>query len=53
MFPKMAHIEYDPIFLKNLKEKVVVLTGGASGIGKAAVRIFYGTAGKLHGASVY
>ncbi|KAH8676556.1 hypothetical protein BGZ60DRAFT_562212 [Tricladium varicosporioides] len=43
----MAHVEYDSIFLKSLREKVVVLTGGASGIGKAAVKIFHNNGAKV------
>jgi NADP-dependent 3-hydroxy acid dehydrogenase YdfG len=40
----MAHIEFNPALLATLKDKVVVLTGGASGIGRSAVKYFHGNA---------
>ncbi|KAF4627887.1 hypothetical protein G7Y89_g10270 [Cudoniella acicularis] len=38
----MVLVEFDPILLQTLKDKVVVLTGGANGIGRAAVQLFHG-----------
>ncbi|TVY82963.1 Short-chain dehydrogenase reductase 3b [Lachnellula suecica] len=37
----MTHIEFDPSLLETLKDKVVVLTGGATGIGRAAVHLYH------------
>lgn len=39
---KMALVELDPSLLATLKDKVVVLTGGATGIGRSAVEQFHG-----------
>jgi len=39
---KMALVELDPSLLPTLKDKVVVLTGGATGIGRSAVEQFHG-----------
>lgn len=39
----MAHITFNPLLLSTLKDKVVVLTGGATGIGREAVKLFHGT----------
>ena len=36
----MAKIVFQPQLLATLKERVVVLTGGATGIGKSAVEMF-------------
>jgi 2-phosphoglycerate kinase len=38
----MAHIQFDSRLLDALKDKVVVLTGGATGIGRSAVKLFHG-----------
>lgn len=40
---KMAHIIFNPALLSTLKDKVVVLTGGATGIGREAVKLLHGT----------
>lgn len=37
----MAEINFNPSFAAILKDKVVVLTGGAAGIGRAAVKYFH------------
>lgn len=39
----MAHITFNPELLSALKDKVVVLTGGATGIGREAVKLFHGS----------
>lgn len=36
----MAHINFDPALLETLIGKVVVLTGGATGIGRSCVQQF-------------
>lgn len=38
----MVHVQFDPELLSTLKDKVVVLTGGATGIGRSAVTQFHG-----------
>ncbi|KAJ4345461.1 uncharacterized protein N0V89_011592 [Didymosphaeria variabile] len=38
----MVHVQFNPELLSTLKEKVVVLTGGATGIGRSAVTQFVG-----------
>lgn len=38
----MVHVPFNPAMLATLKDKVVVLTGGATGIGRAAVLQFAG-----------
>ena len=38
----MTYIEFNTSLLQAARDKVVVLTGGASGIGKAAVKQFHG-----------
>lgn len=38
----MAHVQWNPELLSTLKDKVVVLTGGATGIGREAVSQFVG-----------
>jgi NAD(P)-dependent dehydrogenase (short-subunit alcohol dehydrogenase family) len=38
----MVHVPYNPELASTLKDKVVVLTGGATGIGRAAVKQFVG-----------
>ncbi|KAL4912896.1 hypothetical protein BDW62DRAFT_9384 [Aspergillus aurantiobrunneus] len=43
----MAHLVLDPTLLSSLRDKVVVLTGGATGIGRSAVTLFHN-----HGAKV-
>ncbi|KAH7311854.1 putative 15-hydroxyprostaglandin dehydrogenase [Rhexocercosporidium sp. MPI-PUGE-AT-0058] len=43
----MAHIQINEAHFATLKDKVVVLTGGANGIGRAAVRLFH-----QHGAKI-
>ncbi|KAH7390371.1 putative 15-hydroxyprostaglandin dehydrogenase [Cadophora sp. MPI-SDFR-AT-0126] len=43
----MAHIQINEAHFGTLKDKVVVLTGGANGIGRAAVRLFH-----HHGANI-
>ncbi|KAK0105502.1 hypothetical protein ONS96_004887 [Cadophora gregata f. sp. sojae] len=43
----MAHIQINDSHFRTLKDKVVVLTGGANGIGRAAVRLFH-----EHGSSI-
>ena len=35
---KMTHIQLNPLLLGSLSDKVVVLTGGATGIGRATVK---------------
>ncbi|PVH75629.1 putative 15-hydroxyprostaglandin dehydrogenase [Cadophora sp. DSE1049] len=37
----MAHIQINDSHFQTLQDKVVVLTGGANGIGRAAVRLFH------------
>lgn len=37
----MAHLVLDPALLSSLSDKVVVLTGGATGIGRSAVTLFH------------
>ena len=37
----MAHVQINPSLLTTLKDKVVVLTGGATGIGRSTVRLFH------------
>lgn len=37
----MAHVTINPSLLATLKDKVVVLTGGATGIGRSTVRLFH------------
>ena len=37
----MAHVRINPSLLTTLKDKVVVLTGGATGIGRSTVRLFH------------
>lgn len=36
----MAHLVLDPALLSSLNDKVVVLTGGATGIGRSAATLF-------------
>ncbi|KAJ5636280.1 NAD(P)-binding protein [Penicillium longicatenatum] len=36
----MAHLQFEPILLESLADKVVVLTGAATGIGRSAVQQF-------------
>ncbi|KAH9218226.1 hypothetical protein DL95DRAFT_489966 [Leptodontidium sp. 2 PMI_412] len=43
----MAHIQINEAQFGTLKDKVVVLTGGANGIGRAAVKLFH-----YHGAKI-
>ncbi|KAL3478158.1 hypothetical protein BJX99DRAFT_224714 [Aspergillus californicus] len=43
----MAHLILDPSLLSTVQDKVVVLTGGATGIGRAAVNLFH-----QHGAKI-
>ncbi|KAL4778189.1 hypothetical protein BJX76DRAFT_156826 [Aspergillus varians] len=43
----MAHLVLDPSLLPTLRDKVVVLTGGATGIGRSAVNLFH-----QHGAKI-
>ncbi|KAN0089093.1 putative 15-hydroxyprostaglandin dehydrogenase [Hyaloscypha variabilis] len=43
----MAHLQINPSLLSTLKDKVVVLTGGATGIGRSTVRLFH-----QHGAKI-
>lgn len=38
----MVHVQFNPELLSTLKDKVVVLTGGATGIGRSAVAQFAG-----------
>jgi len=38
---EMAHLSINPDLLSTLKDKVVVLTGGATGIGRSTVRLFH------------
>lgn len=38
----MALVQLDPTLLATLRDKVVVLTGGATGIGRSAVEQFHG-----------
>jgi NAD(P)-dependent dehydrogenase (short-subunit alcohol dehydrogenase family) len=38
----MVHVKINPELLNTLKDKVVVLTGGATGIGRASVIQFIG-----------
>ena len=42
IFESMAHIEFDGSLLQTLRDKVVVLTRGATGIGRATVKLFQG-----------
>jgi hypothetical protein len=37
----MAHLILNPSLLGSLKDTVVVLTGGATGIGRSTVRLFH------------
>ena len=37
----MAHLKLNPSLLATLNNKVVVLTGGATGIGRATVKLFH------------
>lgn len=37
----MAHLVLDPALLSSLNDKVVVITGGATGIGRSAVTLFH------------
>jgi NAD(P)-dependent dehydrogenase (short-subunit alcohol dehydrogenase family) len=39
----MAHVQINPSLLTTLQDKVVVLTGGATGIGRSTVRLFHRT----------
>ncbi|KAJ9306718.1 hypothetical protein DTO217A2_3705 [Paecilomyces variotii] len=43
----MALVELDPSLLATLKDKVVVLTGGATGIGRSAVEQFHASGAKV------
>ncbi|KAE8454624.1 hypothetical protein EG329_000247 [Mollisiaceae sp. DMI_Dod_QoI] len=43
----MAHITFNPDLLTTLKDKVVVLTGGATGIGREAVKQFHQAGAKI------
>ncbi|KAE9365034.1 NAD(P)-binding protein [Stipitochalara longipes BDJ] len=43
----MAHLTINPSLLSTLKDRVVVLTGGATGIGRSTVRLFH-----QHGAKI-
>ncbi|CZR63059.1 related to 3-hydroxyacyl-CoA dehydrogenase [Phialocephala subalpina] len=43
----MAHITFNPELLSTLKDKVVVLTGGATGIGREAVKQFHQAGAKV------
>jgi NAD(P)-dependent dehydrogenase (short-subunit alcohol dehydrogenase family) len=38
----MVHVQFNPELLSSLNDKVVVLTGGATGIGRSAVIQFAG-----------
>jgi hypothetical protein len=38
----MSLIEFNPSLLETLKDRVVVLTGGAMGVGRSAVKQFHG-----------
>lgn len=38
----MSLVEFNPALLPTLKDRVVVLTGGAMGVGRAAVEQFHG-----------
>lgn len=44
----MALLELDGSLLSTLKDKVVVLTGGATGIGRETVRLFHGKHSQHH-----
>lgn len=46
----MAHIHFDPSLLLSLNDKVVVLTGGATGIGRSCIEQL---CGKIHEAQRY
>lgn len=37
----MAHLVLDQALLSSLNDKVVVITGGATGIGRSAVTLFH------------
>ena len=39
----MTHLVLNNSLLKSLQDKVVVFTGGSTGIGREAVKIFIGT----------
>ncbi|KAG4431079.1 hypothetical protein IFR05_013434 [Cadophora sp. M221] len=43
----MAHIQINEAQFATLKDKVVVLTGGANGIGRAAVKLFHSHGAKI------
>ncbi|OJJ54507.1 hypothetical protein ASPSYDRAFT_159940 [Aspergillus sydowii CBS 593.65] len=43
----MAHLVLDPALLSSLSDKVVVLTGGATGIGRSAVTFFHQNGAKV------
>lgn len=46
----MTHIHFDPSLLESLNDKVVVLTGGATGIGRSCIQQL---CGKNHAAQQY
>ncbi|KAF2199967.1 putative 15-hydroxyprostaglandin dehydrogenase [Delitschia confertaspora ATCC 74209] len=43
----MVHVKYNDELLRTLKDKVIVLTGGATGIGRATVKQFHAAGAKV------